>query len=535
MGAWEAWSFGTISPVSTFSRSCRRVPWKTMESVPITPSISLSREDFPGKYIRVLQAPDLLHPVPEYRRDAPEGDQLLPGVEEGGEDRHPCPGPLRPFQEIGDMPLPDHLVDDEDMFCRTCRDGLLHLGHSVGDRLTLPHPLEEQVEELRLPLQLEVPRDPLEDPFPEGLGDRPPPAPPGLHRDAPIPEVRDFLLQVLRRLVLHEPRPRDDDRPRDLGEECGHALEEDAPRPRVGTLAASLDDRRDELGAVLADPVELGLAFLDGEDVDRSRRGCLHGPVDPFEVHLPPGPDDRDLGACIQVDGVVRPLVHTVLDDAADPEPVCIRVEGDSLDPDPQADRFLLGLLGPDLVLDRLHRPEGRGKDEVAGADQVGEVPEVVDALGEEPDLPVGTFHLEELGLHSPTTSDPPGGTKAATDSVERTLRRPPRSASGIISRRARTTFFAMSFGSKTPGRRVTRWVAFFTTAPGGPPMTRGESPSARPMDTARGTSRNQVRSPRMVKPPVERYSPEGAAFDTWSGRTEYTSAVACPLFQAPE
>src|SRR5512136_1405766 len=107
MGAWEAWSFGTISPVSTFSRSCRRVPWKTMESVPITPSISLSREDFPGKYIRVLQAPDLLHPVPEYRRDAPEGDQLLPGVEEGGEDRHPCPGPLRLFQEIGDMPLPD--------------------------------------------------------------------------------------------------------------------------------------------------------------------------------------------------------------------------------------------------------------------------------------------------------------------------------------------------------------------------------------------------------------------------------------------
>ena len=96
---------------------------------------------------------------------------------------------------------------------------------------------------------------------------------------------------------------------------------------------------------------------------------------------------------------MVGPLVHAVLDDPADPEAVRVRVECHPLDPDPQPYRFLLGLLGRILSCTSSTDRNVVAKTR-SPADEVGEVPEVVDALGKEAYLPVGTPHLEEISLH---------------------------------------------------------------------------------------------------------------------------------------
>jgi len=59
------------------------------------------------------------------------------------------------------------------------------------------------------------------------------------------------------------------------------------------------------------------------------------------------------------------------------------------LHPDPEPDGPSLQFFGPELVGRGGSLPVGEGEDEVAGGDQILEVPEVVDRLGHQGDLPI--------------------------------------------------------------------------------------------------------------------------------------------------
>ena len=160
------------------------------------------------------------------------------------------------------------------------------------------------------------------------------------------------------------------------------------------SFAAAGGDRDHALGAVLPEPEEFGLPFLDGQDMDNPVHGRFHCPFHPFKVQRAPLPDHGDLKPGLDIDGMVRPGIHAMLDDPGEAEADAVLGKLDPLDPDAEPDRPLLHLLRPDLVRCCVNAPEGGGKDEIAGADEVLEVPEVIDALREQPDLAIALLSV---------------------------------------------------------------------------------------------------------------------------------------------
>ena len=117
--------------------------------------------------------------------------------------------------------------------------------------------------------------------------------------------------------------------------------------------------------------------------MDHPVYGSFYGPFHPFEVHRAPLPDHGNLKPGLDIDGMVRPGIHAMFDDPGETQADAMLGKLDPLDPDPEPDRSLLHLLRPDLVRGCVNAPEGGGKHQVARADEVPEVPEVIDTLRE--------------------------------------------------------------------------------------------------------------------------------------------------------
>ena len=463
--------------------------------------------------------PDSLDLIPQERRSAADGIKALPGLELGAQHHDRCVDALGLLDDARSLIVPEQGVGDQHRLRRTVGDRSPDFVDPVGNGALGRDPEQDLVHQPDLPGKVQVAEQPVKDPLPDHLLHGAPPDPPGLDSDHPPGEVGGAGLHVIRKLVLHEPRARDDERAGDRGDGIKRPLEEHRPGAGLGTLAAPGRDGRHPLRAELAQPVDLRLPLLDAHDVNHAVCRGIDGPPEPLAVHRPPAFDDRDLEPGLDVQGVVRGEVHPALDDAGDPETVRVLVELHLLDPDPEPHRPLLDLLRPELIGRRLHAPERRRKDEIPRPDQVGEVPEVVERLRKEAYLAELLLYLPDFGLHGSTISEPPGGTNAATASVFRAFLSPFHSSSESFSLSARTTFFAVSFGSNCPGRSSTHTFARSVTAPGGPPMTATSGAIARPIAAPSETFLKYCRSPRTMKAPRATYSPDSAVLLTWSGR----------------
>ena len=201
-------------------------------------------------------------------------------------------------------------------------------------------------------------------------------------------------------VFLDETRPGNDERAGDILYRGKERFKKSRAGIGLRSLAAAGSESDHALGAILTEPEEFGLPFLKGKDVDNPVNRCFHGPFDPFKVQRAPLPDNGDLKPGLDIDSMVRPGIHAMLDGPGQAEADAMLGKLHLFNPDAKTDRPFLHLLRPDLVRGCINAPERGGKYQVAFMDEVPKVPEVVDALREQPDLAIPFFQFPVLSLH---------------------------------------------------------------------------------------------------------------------------------------
>jgi hypothetical protein len=151
---------------------------------------------------------------------------------------------------------------------------------------------------------------------------------------------------------------------------------------------------------VLPQPEELGFPFFKREDVDDPVYRGFDGPRNPFEINSPPVFDHRDFVTGFNIDRMVCPGIDPVLDQAGETEPDTVLGKFKPFDPYTKSDRPFLDFFRADFIGYRIHAPERCCKNEVAWADQVLEMPEIIDTFRQQPDFALIIPKITVLSLH---------------------------------------------------------------------------------------------------------------------------------------
>ena len=195
----------------------------------------------------------------------------------------------------------------------------------------------------------------------------------------------ELVVEVIQRVALCEPRPREDDGVGIEMRECvAQFVEQLRPRAGVLSLARRSGERGVLLGAVLGDGVDVGLALLDGGDGDVGILGGRFGLLDSLHLVRLEVLLNRQLVVFLDVQRVmVAELVlpGTADDDAADPESVGEAGELHVLYLQRDVDVFAFTAGVAHLVVVPLDASAGVTIHVVAGFEDVRQVPEVVDVL----------------------------------------------------------------------------------------------------------------------------------------------------------
>jgi len=224
------------------------------------------------------------------------------------------------------------------------------------------------------------------------------------------------VLDVFEGVPLREPGAGEDDGlDVEAFQDRGQLLEELVAAAGVLALAGRAGDRGALLDAVLGDGVDVGLALLDGRDGDVRLLGALDGLLEPFELIDLPDLLDRDLVVFLDVERVMEVelvLPRTGGDLAADAEPVCELRELDVLDLEFDPHRLALTAGVPRHVVVALDAAGRVARDGVAGFENVGEMPQIVEALRDDGDPFAAS--LRPLAVGDAHAGSPSGSGKCA-------------------------------------------------------------------------------------------------------------------------
>src|SRR5213083_521262 len=326
------------------------------------------------------------------RADATERLELLAGlVVTTHEDDGPT-GRLGRAHELLDPGVAHDGIAHEEGLDRAGIGRLLHLRRTVGHRAVCGDRLEEFFDELRLVSDAAFAEHLGADARPEGLLD---PLHPRMRGAVDVDLRRQGRIagfQVLDEGLPREAGPDEDQRLPDLrGPQLDEdVVEEGGPRVSGGEHLAvpRRPDRRQLTDSILPQLGDQGLLVVEGQERHEGLLRGRDGLVDSPELVGFPRLDDRQDVLDADVQGVMSAeVLGTFDDDPGDPESVREGLELDVLDADRERDADFLATFRAKLV--RLHvlPPVRRGADEIAGLEEIVEMPQVVGVLHADLDL----------------------------------------------------------------------------------------------------------------------------------------------------